>query len=166
MNDEERIRYDTILHVIAAELNPVLIAGEMNSCDEDEVKKVKSVVFRYELKIFRCEVNFLFCHAKDLEGELKKLYKELRPRHISIGQTPAVAGTTFKLGCFPYKVFVFINTDYPIEIGTVSHECLHAIHYVMQICGIPVNRHNDETEAYMLCDLVDEVFTHVRPKKG
>ena len=95
---------------------------------EDEVKKVKSVVFRYELKIFRCEVNFLFCHAKDLEGELKKLYKELRPRHISIGQTPAVAGTTFKLGCFPYKVFVFINTDYPIEIGTVSHGCLHAIH--------------------------------------
>lgn len=102
------------------------------------MKKVKSVVFRYELKIFRCEVNFLFCHAKDLEGELKKLYKELRPRHISIGQTPAVAGTTFKLGCFPYKVFVFINTDYPIEIGTVSRGCLRAIHYVMQkrICFV------------------------------
>lgn len=131
------------------------------------MKKVRSVVFRYIPKVFRCEVNFIFCHPEDLEKELKKLYKELRPEHISTmtKRTVAPGGTTFVLGCFPYKVFVFMNTDYPIQIGLVSHECLHATHYIMKICGIPISRTHDETEAYLLCDLVDEVFTHVRPEK-
>ena len=132
------------------------------------MKKVKSVVFRYEVKTFRCEVDFLFCSPSDLTGELKKLYKELRqyPEFVSVAdKDPTVGGVTFRLACFPYKIFVYLNTKYPIQIGLVAHECLHAVHYIMSICNIPVSRVKDEIEAYLLTELVDEVFTHVTPIK-
>lgn len=41
--------------------------------------------------------------------------------------------------------------------GCVAHECLHAMHFILQKAGVPLSTTKDETAAYTLQHIVDAV---------
>lgn len=41
--------------------------------------------------------------------------------------------------------------------GTISHECLHAVCYIMDYIGMPLGEQSEEAYTYLLGHLVEEV---------
>jgi hypothetical protein len=73
----------------------------------------------------------------------------------------------------PYKkkqgYYIILNFKSPyrkIQHGTITHEAVHAAHFIMKHKGMMGDFVNDESEAYLVEWIVDEVYKFIKKTKN
>lgn len=103
------------------------------------------------IPILDCQVNFVLGKA-DLKKFFKK-YNRLPQKHLKYALQNA--GYCWDLTRYYNNEFlVYIHSE---DVNTLIHECVHAVHFIMQHSGIPISMKNTEIQAYLAGFLVSQI---------
>lgn len=56
------------------------------------------------------------------------------------------------------KLMVVLRADEELNVGILSHECVHATHYIMSCKGMHANLYDDEAEAYLHGWIMNQLY--------
>lgn len=108
---------------------------------------------------FYCEVfrmHFMVIKARTLEEAFS--LANLEPVESGDFMARTVHSWTRVKGQKVDCIFLMFNPDYNIDSGTVAHEALHAVNFMLKARGVEVDTTNDEVQAYFLEWVVDKTI--------
>lgn len=113
---------------------------------------MKSYIYSSDVEIPLYRGKFMVCVSNSRKAvkstfgfDDKELYAHTLKRNLG--------------GVASYVVlFNFENKYRNITHGVVSHECLHAMNFLLEDRGFEPSRYNDEADAYLLEWMVDKVY--------
>lgn len=115
-------------------------------------------VIRKDIKVdvFNCGVSIVICSREDAPDYFKRLncgieYKE-----------SGAQGVTFTPGGFLPIIWLPKVPKKIEELATLSHECIHATHAILEDRGIDWTAQNDEVVAYTQAYLFKEILTALK----
>lgn len=57
-------------------------------------------------------------------------------------------------------IVILLRNDYVKNVSIITHECFHAVEFIMDIIGCPLNENSSEPYAYLLGYLTDLIFNY------
>lgn len=115
--------------------------------------------FAIEMDVFKTSVG-LFFDVEDLRKYVRKSFGIKLKKSAFSKTARAEAGAVYDDDDIPYFYMLFHTMDPPI--GIVAHESVHVAGAICESLGIPVDRDNDETLAYMVDFLTQTTVDTIR----